>query len=447
MERTGFLTIASSLQGGMERLPEVLRCGAAKGPCDVPSLVLAAVSHGSRCKRPGRNRRRHGLHALGPAGPDHANARAAHVDLRQRDHRKRHERQRQHDRSLQNADEGCRRAGRREVGVPSGVTISLGSGNYDAANGEKFPIVIPRSVSISGTNYGAGPSSGSFVDGFGEDTIFEQIVHTARHSVYTTVETVPPAKLSLGNLYIGASKITLPTRALYASVDVIGTLSGAVASFGAGFVSRGNNLNGILVASGSLTCDTCQIRGNGFGIGALTVPLPTTSPSSGAPSITLTHTSHGDSTVGAKVADILTDGSANVNASGATFARQGLAYADTFAPVVPTSIRGSVDFGGGVSGSSGGNGFIGARTTEILVTRRNETVSALDDTWNPNQQRANRNGKYTRTITFGSGTTGKNVTIVHAAVGSTVTVGPAPAPTPTPSTTPSGSPIPTSTPT
>lgn len=329
----------------------------------------------------------------------------------------------------------------------NGVTISLGSGNYDAANGEKFPIVIPRTVSISGTNYGAGPSSGSFVDGFGEDTIFEQIVHTARHSVYTTIETVPPAKLSLGNLYIGASKITLPTHALYASVDVIGTLSGAVASFGAGFVSTANNLNGILVASGTLMCDTCQIRGNGFGIGALTVPLPTTSPASGAPSITLTHTSHGDSTVGAKVADILTDGSANINASGATFARQGIAYADTFAPVVPTSIRGSVDFGGGVSGSSGGNGFIGARTTEILVTRRNETVSALDDTWNPNQQRANRNGKYPRTITFGSGTTGKNVTIVHAAVGSTVTVGPAPAPTPTPSTTPSGSPLPTSTPT
>ena len=330
---------------------------------------------------------------------------------------------------------------------PNGVTISLGSGNYDAANGEKFPIVIPRSVSISGANYGAGPKSGSFVDGFGEDTIFEQIVHTARHSVYTTVETVPPAKLSLGNLYVGASKISLPARALYASVDVIGTLSGAVTSFGAGFVSTANNLNGVLVASGSLTCDTCQIRGNGFGIGALTVPLPTTSPASGVPSITLTHTSHGDSTVGAKVADILTDGSANVNASGATFARQGIAYADTFAPVVPTLIRGTVDFGGGAAGSSGGNGFIGARSTEIFVTRRNETVSALDDTWNPNQQRANRNGKYPRTITFGSGTAGKNVTVLHGAVGSTVTVGPAPAPTPTPSTTPSGSPSPTSTPT
>ncbi len=431
----------------MERLPEVPRYGAAKGLAMyrvwfsrlfltvVAASALAAIVGGTACTRWGQP---------GPITPTLGPLTSIFVS----------------------ATTGSDTSGNGSVNAPyktltkavavlvaaksvssNGVTISLGSGNYDAANGEKFPIVIPRSVSISGTNYGAGPDSGSFIDGFGEDTVFEQIVHTARHSVYTTVETVPPAKLSLANLYVGASKIRLPARALYASVDVIGTLSGAVASFGAGFVSPANNLNGILVASGSLTCDTCQIRGNGFGIGALTVPLPTTSPSSGVPSITLTHTSRGDSTVGAKVADILTDGSANVNASGATFARQGLAYADTFAPVVPTSIRGTVDFGGGVSGSSGGNGFIGARTTEIFVARRNETVSALDDTWNPNQQRANRNGKYTRTITFGSGTRGKNVTIVHAAVGSTVTVGPAPAPTPTPSTTPSGSPIPTSTPT
>ncbi|HVR45725.1 MAG TPA: DUF1565 domain-containing protein [Candidatus Binatia bacterium] len=330
---------------------------------------------------------------------------------------------------------------------PNGVTINLATGDYDAANGEKFPIVVPRSVSISGTNYGAGVKGGSFIDGFGEDTIFERIVHTARHSVYTTLEVVPPASVNFGAAYVGASKVKLPnSRALYASVDVIGMLSGSTANFGAGIASGARNLNGMLVASGTLSCDSCQIRGNGFGIGALTVPLPTSSPFSGVPSITLTH-SRGDSTIGAQVADILTDGSANVNVSGETFARQGCAYTDSFAPVVPSTIRGGIDFGYGVAGSTGGNDFIGARTTEILVTRRNETVSALDDTWNPNQQRANRNGKYARKIPFGSGATGKNVTIVHSAVGSTVTVGPAPAPTPTPSTTPSGSPNPTSTPT
>ncbi len=330
----------------------------------------------------------------------------------------------------------------------NGVTINLASGNYDAANGEKFPIVVPRSVTISGTNYGAGFKGGSFVDGFGEDTIFERIVHTAQHSVYTTLEVVPPASVSFGDAYVGATKVRLPSsRALYASVDVIGMLNGATASFGSGIVSRATNLNGMLVASGTLSCDSCQIRGNGFGIGALTVPLPTASPFSGVPSVTLTHSGRGDSTISASVVNILTDGSANVTVSGETFARQGYAYADTFAPVVPSTIRGAIDFGGGVASSPGGNDFIGARTTEIFVTRRNETVSALDDTWNPNQQRANRNGKYTHKITFGSGATGKNVSIVHSAVGSTVTVGPAPAPTPTPSTTPSGSPNPTSTPT
>ncbi len=331
---------------------------------------------------------------------------------------------------------------------PNGVTINLASGDYDAANGEKFPIVVPRSVSISGTNYGAGVKGGSFIDGFGEDTIFERIVHTAPHSVYTTLEVVPPASVNLGDAYVGASKVKLPnSRALYASVDVIGTLSGLTASFGSGIVSRANNLDGMLVASGTLSCDSCQIRGNGFAIGALTVPLPTASPSSGTPSITLTHSGRGDSTISASQVNILTDGSANVNVSGETFARQGYAYADAFAPVIPTTIRGGIDFGGGVAGSTGGNDFIGARSTEILLTRRNETVSALDDTWNPNQQRANRNGKYPRQITFGSGAAGRNIKIVHSAVGSTVTVGPAPAPTPTPSTTPSGSPNPTSTPT
>jgi hypothetical protein len=335
-----------------------------------------------------------------------------------------------------------------KVVSPNGVTITLGTGDYNAANGEQFPIVIPRTVSITGTNYGAGTKGGSFIDGYGEDTIFERLVHAPAHSVYTTFEALPPASVSIGDVYVGASKIALhSSRALYASVDVIGTLTGSTASFGSGILSSANNLNGMLVASGTLNCDSCQIRGNGFGIGALSVPLPTISPSSSTPSLTLTHSGRGDSTISAKGANILTDGSANVNVSGETFARQGYAYADTFTPVIRTTIRGGIDFGGGVSSSSGGNDFIGARTTEMFVTRPGETVSALDDTWNPNQQRANINGKYTRKIPFGSGTSGRNVTIVHSAVGSTVTVGPAPAPTPTPSTTPSGSPGPTSTPT
>ena len=99
--------------------------------------------------------------------------------------------------------------------------------------------------------------------------------------------------------------------------------------------------------------------------------------------------------------------------------------------------------GGGAANSAGGNSFIGALTTEIYLKRRYETVNALDDTWNPRQQRANRNGQYAKKLTFGSGTSGKNVTIVKDALGSTVTVGPAIVPT----ATPSGSPGPTATPT
>ncbi|HEX3369310.1 MAG TPA: hypothetical protein VHS56_07040, partial [Candidatus Cybelea sp.] len=80
--------------------------------------------------------------------------------------------------------------------------------------------------------------------------------------------------------------------------------------------------------------------------------------------------------------------------------------------------------------------FIGAHITEIDVSRRSETIYALDDIWNPNQQQANRNSQYNHRIVFAAGASGKNVTIAKSATGSTVTVGPAVAPTPTPSPSP-----------
>ncbi len=42
--------------------------------------------------------------------------------------------------------------------APNGVTINLSNGDYTAANGEKFPIVIPTAVSITGMNFGHGRS-------------------------------------------------------------------------------------------------------------------------------------------------------------------------------------------------------------------------------------------------------------------------------------------------
>ncbi len=327
---------------------------------------------------------------------------------------------------------------------PAGVVIYLASGDYNTANGEKFPIVIPTNVTLTGMNYGSGPRSGSFIDGLGEDTIFEHIVHAPARTAYTTLEIAPPATVGVSEIYVGASRISLPSRAAYVSLDDLATLSGSTASFGAGIVTSLTSVSGVLVPGGSFTCASCQIHGNDFGIGALSVPVATASPYATAPTITLSH-SVGDSTISAKIVDLLTDGSVNVTASGEAFEQGRYAYSDALKAIVLVPVRGAIDFGGGAADSTGLNTFIGARITEVFVTRRNETVIALDDTWNPNQQQANRSGKYKRTIPFASGDSGKNVTIRKFAVGSTVTVGPAPVPTPTPSTSPSTSP--TSTPT
>jgi hypothetical protein len=174
----------------------------------------------------------------------------------------------------------------------------------------------------------------------------------------------------------------------------------------------------------------------------MSVPLATASPYGTAPLINLSR-SQADSTIEAKLVDIATDGSVDVVAQDEKFQRAIYAFTDTLAPVVSSTTRGAIDFGGGFSGSPGGNNFIGARKTEIYLTRRNTTVSALDDTWNPRQQGADRGGDYPRAVTFSAGASGKNVTIRSDAIGTTVMVGPAVVPTPTPSSSPSPTASPT----
>jgi len=327
---------------------------------------------------------------------------------------------------------------------PTGVTIYLSNGDYVAANGEKFPIVIPTAVTITGTNYGTGPTSGTFINGLGEDTIFEQLVHAPPHTAYATLEVVPPGSLSLSDVYVGASKISLPgSQAFYASLDDIGTVSAATSAFAAGIVSSLRNINGVFVPGGSFTCGSCAIHGNDIGIAAFSVPFPTlppSQPSPSPPSITLNRPSSPLSLIAAKVVDILTDGSANIDVSGSTFEQAEYAYADAFTPIVLTTVRGGIDFGGGVASSTGGNTFIGARLSELFVIRRYETIAAYGDAWNPNQQGANGSGLYPAMHIFGSSATGRNVTIRGDALGSTVSVGPPPVPTPTPSVSPSISP-------
>lgn len=335
----------------------------------------------------------------------------------------------------------------------NGVTINLASGDYSVTNGEKFPIVVPTNVSIIGSNFGSGPKNGSFVDGLGQDLLFEDAVHAPARSAYTTFEIAPAVMVSLSDVYVGASQLKLPgSRASYWSLDVLGMLSASESGFGSGIVSSSPNVSGAMVAGGSLTCSSCQITGNYFGIGALSVAVPTAypsaSPSSSPPStttsITLSHSTT-DSTISAKTVDILTDGSVNVTAANEHFERSKYAFSDALEPVVFIPVRGIVDFGGGADQSAGGNVFIGAHIAEIYIDRRFELVSALDDTWNPNVQHANGGGVYAREIKFRPGTFGQNVTILHHADGSIVTVGPAPVPTPTPSATPSTSPSPTPT--
>jgi hypothetical protein len=160
------------------------------------------------------------------------------------------------------------------------------------------------------------------------------------------------------------------------------------------------------------------------------------------PSISLSHAGT-DSTVSAKLADIITDGSVDVTASEEHFEQSEYAFSDALHGIINVPGHGSIDFGGGAVKSAGGNTFLGARKSEIFIGRRSETAIALDDTWNVHQQGANGAGLYVRKITFHQGTAGKNVTVLKHAFGSTVIVGPAAAPTPTPTAYPSPTPTPT----
>lgn len=335
-----------------------------------------------------------------------------------------------------------------------GVTIYLSGGDYTAANGEKFPIVVPTAVTIMGSGFGRGPHSGTFIDGFGEDTLLELLLHAPAHSNYSTMDIAPGVSVSTDDIYVGSSKLSFPGNAEYASMDDLGSLSATTSSLGAGILSSLPAISGVLVPGGTFSCTSCLIRGNAYGVVALSVAVPTASPTASPystsspygslPSITLAHAA-GDSTISAKLADIITDGSVDVTASNEHFEQSRYAFSDALHAIVNVSSHGAIDFGGGANKSAGGNTFLGARRTEIFVGRRFESATALDDLWNPGQQGANGSGLYPKTITFRPGTSGKNVIIPKYADGATVVVGPAPAPTPTPSTTPST--VPSATPT
>ena len=206
----------------------------------------------------------------------------------------------------------------------------------------------------------------------------------------------------------------------------LGNLSAKLSNFGSGTVSYAPQVSGALVAGGTLSWLRVEIQGNDFGIGAfsVTVPVstaypsgtpsryPSSTPSSepAAPSVTLSHSS-GDSTIAAKTVDCVTDAEHRRNRFGGRLRARQICVRRFVPADVEVPISGTVDFGGGISDSPGGNIFLGARLSEISLVRSSETISALDDTWNPSQQGANPSERHTENGGLRIRRPGKNVTI------------------------------------
>jgi hypothetical protein len=342
----------------------------------------------------------------------------------------------------------------------TGLTISLAAGTYSTASGEVFPIVVPTGVVLAGNNYGRKASKGTFINGFGEDTALEKAWGKPAHTLFTTIE-IPSGVtgVTADQLYVGAGRLSIPSNAHYASVDVLGSLGATQDTFGAATFTAAA-AGGIIVPSGTLDCTACVIGGFDYGIEAFTLPSASSAP-------TLLLGGPGQSAIGGGDG-IRTDGTANITASSEVFQSRSSAYTDslvvasgglrrvrpaataspstspssspTSGPAGPTSI----DFGYGGTGSLGGNTFIGSRT-EINVTQPGAKVFARNDTWNALAQGTSKHGQYTAARTFVAGASGRNVTIASAATGSAVIVGPASPPSPSPTPTAYGSPTPSPT--
>jgi hypothetical protein len=325
------------------------------------------------------------------------------------------------------------------------LDIEIATGDYNTANGEIFPLVIPpvTGLVINGSLYGRGSSKGAFVDGAGEDTGYEKLVGAPAGSFYTTIAIQPAAQISVTNLYFGVAKPKLPTGlAIYDAFDDVGSLTGTTSSFNSPPSLGAPRLNGVLVAGGTLNCASCAIGGRGYAIAAFSIATSNCSSETQCPTVTLTGPStSGQGSIGAPIG-IRTDGSAFVTASNQTFLSGLVAYSDDYTPLVTGLLPGLVDFGQGQGSpqSTGNNVFLGAHTSEISLTVAGDTIAAFGDTWNPNVQGSNASGQYRVDTIFSQGASGRNVTIAAAASGAKVHVGPFKQPTPSPSTSPTGSP-------
>jgi hypothetical protein len=324
------------------------------------------------------------------------------------------------------------------------VDVEIAAGDYNAANGEKFPLQVPGGVTINGGQYGRGSSKGTFIDGAGEDKNYEKLVGAPANSFFTTIEVAPTSTgTSFTNVYVGATTPALPATAIaYDALNDLGTLTATTTSF-AGSVKRGApRLNGVMVPGGTFTCTSCTIGGTGYGIAAFSLATSDCSSETQCPTVTLNGPSiSGLGSVGG-AQGIRTDGTALVTVSNQRFTSSLEAFADDYAPLISAAITPvEVDFGQGFGSppSTGGNVLIGAGT-EFSLTLPGDLVTAYGNTWNPGIQGSNKNGQYSADVGFGPGASGKNVTIASAATGAKLKTGPFKQPTPTPSTSPSGSP-------
>jgi len=326
----------------------------------------------------------------------------------------------------------------------TGLTIQLAPGQYTAANGEVFPIVVPTGVTIDGSGYTGqtGFPKGSFINGIGEDTALEKLAGFAPQSAYTTLEIgAGVTSVSLNNIYAGVSRFgTLNPRAAYSTLDALGSLSIGHAALGAGTLFKGHpNGTGIAVPSGDLTCIGCAVTGGAAALVAYTLP------NGASPPLVVLSGQPTQGIIGGSIG-ILTDGYAGITASYQTFQSKQYAFSDKFPALVASSGSFGLsqpDFGNAPNTASpGGNSFIGVGISGMLVTLPLDQVYAEGDYWTPDQQGANVHGQYSRKRVFSAGASGKNVTIASGASGAAVTVGPIPPPTPTPqpSTSPSTSP-------
>jgi hypothetical protein len=329
--------------------------------------------------------------------------------------------------------------------------IEVAAGDYNVANGEKFPLQIPTTttLTINGSLYGRGRAKGTFVDGAGEDTVFEKIVNAPARTYYTTVEIGTTATgISMTGVYIGASapKLPLATTQFHA-VDLMGQLTATTSSFDSPPTAGVARLNGVLIPGGTLSCTSCSIGGTGYAIAIFSVPTSDCgSAGTQCPTLTMTGPSiSGQGSIGGSTG-IRTDGTAIITLSNQSFSSSTVGLTDNYPPILSGFTPEHIDLGQGLGNSTGGNILLGASTTEISLILANDGVSAYGDTWNPNTQGTDPHGQYKTDTTFDAGKSGRNVTIADGLAGTQVHVGPFKQPTPTPSTSPSTSPSGSTTP-